>query len=119
MLGLFGTLNLSSRSMQTQQQGIEVAGHNMANVNNPAYARQRVAIQTAPAIQNANGIQGTGADAQSITQIRNTLLDNQIVAEGSVTGSLAAQQEALQYAQADLGQALDRSAMGAEGSAAA
>ena len=50
MLGLFGTLGLSTRSLQVQQQGIEVAGHNLANVNNPAYARQRVAITSATAI---------------------------------------------------------------------
>lgn len=119
MLGLFGTLNLSSRSMQVQQQGIEVAGHNMSNVNNPAYARQRVAIQTAPAIGTENGIEGTGSDTNRITQIRDVLLDVQINSEASVTGSLEAQQTALQYAQADLGQALDRAATGAEGAAAA
>ena len=46
MLGLFGTLNLGARSLSTQQQGTEVAGHNLANVNNPAYSRQRLAIAT-------------------------------------------------------------------------
>jgi flagellar hook-associated protein 1 FlgK len=119
MLGLFGTLNLSSRSMQVQQQGIEVAGHNMANVNNPAYARQRIAIQTAPGIASENGIEGTGSDTSRISQIRDVLLDVQINAESSVTGSLEAQQRSLQYAQADLGQQLDRAASGAEGAAAA
>jgi putative NIF3 family GTP cyclohydrolase 1 type 2 len=33
MLGLFGTLNLANRSLQTQRNGTEVAGHNLANVN--------------------------------------------------------------------------------------
>ncbi len=46
MLGLFGTLNLGARSLQTQQLGVEVAGHNLANVNNPDYSRQRVDIDT-------------------------------------------------------------------------
>jgi flagellar hook-associated protein 1 len=118
MLGLFGTLNMTSRSMQVQQQGIEVAGHNMANVNNPAYARQRVAIQTASPISTALGNQGTGADSRQITQIRSTLLDAQITNESSFSGSLDAQQQALQYAQSDLGQQIDRGATGAEGAAA-
>src|SRR5262245_19129581 len=100
MLGLFGTLNLSMRSLQVQQQGIEVAGHNLANVNNPAYARQRVAITSATAITTERGfIEGTGADVATIQQIRNDILDGQIVNENSVTGSLEAQQQALQYAQ--------------------
>ena len=105
--------------MQVQQAGIEVAGHNMANVNNPAYARQRIAIQTSSPIRTEHGWEGTGADVARVTQIRNYLLDNQITLEGSVTGSLEAQQQALQYAQADLGQQIDRGATGAEGAAAA
>ena len=80
--------------MQVQQQGIEVAGHNMANVNNPAYARQRVTIQTSPTIDSALGPQGTGAMTEGNVQIRNGLLDKQIVTETSVMGSLEAQQQA-------------------------
>src|SRR4051812_40090851 len=118
MLGLFGTLNLSSRAMQVQQAGIEVAGHNLANVNNPAYARQRVNIATSSPIRTEHGIEGTGATATGIIQIRNSLLDAQIVTEGSVNGSLTAQQQALQYAQADLGQQIDRNQAGASGAAA-
>lgn len=119
-LGLFGSLNLAARSLQVQQQGIEVAGHNLANVNNPAYARQRVAIHSAGAIQTNDGfIQGIGADVAGITHVRNALLDAHMVSENSVTGSLEAQQQALQYAQADLGQEIDRRASGAEGAAAA
>ncbi len=118
MLGLFGALNMTARSMQVQQQAIEVAGHNMANVNNPAYARQRVAVQTAAPISTPLGTQGTGADSRQIVQIRNVLIDNQIVNETSVSGSLDAQQAALQNAQSNLGQSIDRGATGAEGTAA-
>lgn len=119
-LGLFGSLNLAARSLQVQQQGIEVAGHNLANVNNPAYSRQKIAIHSAGAIQTNDGfIQGIGADVAGIQQVRNALLDAQMVSENSVTGSLEAQQQALQYAQADLGQQIDQRASGAEGAAAA
>ena len=41
MLGLLGTLDLAPRSLATQQEGTAVAGQNMANVNNPAYAREQ------------------------------------------------------------------------------
>lgn len=110
---------MSTRAMQAQRMAIEVSGHNMANVNNAAYARQRVAFQTSDSIATRWGLQGTGVDASRISQIRNVLLDEQIVAEASVTGSMTAQQRALQYAQSNLGQQIDRSASGAEGSAAA
>lgn len=107
MLGLFGTLNLAARSMSTQRAGVEIAGQNLANVNNPAYARQRVAIATSMSIVTAAGIQGTGADAIEITQLRNAILDNQIQAEASNRGALAARQLALQYGQAALGTQID------------
>ncbi|MBP9901822.1 MAG: flagellar hook-associated protein FlgK [Verrucomicrobiota bacterium] len=114
MLGLFGTLNLGARSLQTQQQGIEVAGQNLANVNNAAYARQRVALQTSVTINGQIGPQGTGAEAVAIVQIRSGLLDDQIQAETSVRGSLEAQQLALQYAEANLGTQIDRVASGSD-----
>jgi len=119
MLGLFGTLNLGARSLQTQQQGIETSGHNLANVNNPAYARQRINIQTSDTIQTSLGPVGTGAYVVRIQQLRDALLDQQVTGETSVRSFLDAKQSALDYTQALLGQEIDRQASGAEGAAAA
>ena len=99
-------LNVGSRSLQTQQQGVAVAGQNLANVNNPAYARQRLTVQTSTPVTTGIGSEGTGADAVAITQLRNTLLDGQIQGETSITGFLQSQQTALQYAEAGLGEQL-------------
>lgn len=118
MLGLFGTLGLAQRSLSTQQQGVEVAGHNLANVNNPAYARQRVVIQTGVTVPGAIGPQGTGSDVVAIEQLRSALVDLQIQSEASVSGFLDAQQEALTYAQANLGQQIDRQTTSAGGASA-
>lgn len=107
MLGLFGTLSLATRSLQTQQEGIEVTGNNIANVNNPAYARQRVRIQTSASINTPLGPQGTGAEAVGIVQLRSALIDQQITSETSVASYLLAQQSALQYAETDLGQTIN------------
>lgn len=119
MLGLFGTLNLANRSLQTQRNATEVAGHNLANVNTPGYSRQRVAIETSITVPSDMGLQGTGADAVSIVQLRDRLLDRNIVNETSVRAAYEGRQRALQFAQAALGQAIDRQATGASGSAAA
>src|SRR3954466_10537823 len=104
MLGLFGTLNLAQRSLQVQRQGVEVAGHNLANVNNPAYAQQRVDIATSDSILSLIGPFGTGADVVAIRQLRSGFLDSQMQSELSVRGFLEAQQSALQFGQAALGQ---------------
>jgi len=109
MLGLFGTLDLASRSLATQQEGTAVAGQNMANVNNPAYARERTVVQTSAPLETTAGEEGTGADVVSITEVRDSLLDSQIQSENSATGSFTAQQSALQNAEACLGEQLTNS----------
>lgn len=119
MLGLFGTLNLGTRSLSVQRQGTEIAGQNLANVNNPAYARQRLVLSTALTIPTTLGPQGTGVEASAIVQLRSALLDRQILVETSVRGSLDAQQQALQYLQANLGQEFDSLTTSPEGIAAA
>jgi flagellar hook-associated protein 1 len=104
MPGLFGTIDLGARALQTQRQGVDVAGHNIANVNNPNYARQRLQVETSSIVNTQLGPMGTGADAASIAGLRNTLLDQQIQSETSVGGYLEAQQSALQSAQDNLAQ---------------
>jgi flagellar hook-associated protein 1 FlgK len=107
-IGLFGTLGMAARSLQTQQAGIQVTGHNLANVNNPNYARQRLDIDATLPVPSAIGLLGTGAQAVAIQQIRNLLVDQRIQAETSVSGYWDAQQQALQYGQAALGQQVNR-----------
>lgn len=51
-----------------KSKGVKIAGHNLANVNNPAYVRQQLNIQTAIGPQ-----QGTSADAVSIQQMHRSL----------------------------------------------
>ncbi len=117
MLGLFGTLNLGTRALQAQRTGVEVAGQNLANVNNPAYARQRVEFQTSYGLPTTVGTQGSGVQVVAIRQLRDALVDGQIVSEQSVGGYWDAQQRALQYAQAGLGEYLSSSATSATSSA--
>ncbi len=107
MLGLFGTLDLGARSLQTQRQGVEVAGQNIANVNTPGYTRQRLTIETSPTVTSSLGPQGTGAMATAIVQLRSDALDQQIQSETSVGSYLETQQSALQDAEASLGQTID------------
>jgi flagellar hook-associated protein 1 FlgK len=119
MLGLFGALSLGTRALAAQRQGVEVAGHNLANVNNSAYARQRVSIQSTASSDGFTDPVGSGAEVVAIRQIRDQILDGQVIAEGGVSGSLEAQQRALKTAQSLLGQSIDRGNKGAGGTSAA
>jgi flagellar hook-associated protein 1 FlgK len=117
MLGLFGSLDMASRSMAAQQEAMAVAGQNMANANNPAYADEQAVITPTTPLETTAGQEGTGVSVTGITDLRNSLLDNQITAETSVTSSYTAQQSALQSAQTYLGEQLsDSSSSGATSS---
>jgi flagellar hook-associated protein 1 len=115
MLGLFATLNLGARALQAQQAGVEVAGHNLANVNNPAYARQRVQYQTGISVPTGVGQEGTGVQVAAIQQIRDSLLDGQVRDENSVGSYWTAQQSALNNTETELGELLSSSASIASG----
>jgi flagellar hook-associated protein 1 FlgK len=103
-MSLFNILNMGAGSLDVQTQGTSVTGENLANVNNPAYARQQLQQAATTPLQTLIGQEGTGVTATSINQVRNVLLDAQIQSEAGVTGSLNAQQTALQYAEAALGE---------------
>src|ERR1700677_2252872 len=102
MLGLLGTLNLASQSLQTQMTAISVTGQNLANVNTAGYTRQTANIQTTPDIETTSGPEGTGAEVTDIQQAVDTLLNNQIQGQQSTSGYWNGQKSALQSVQDDL-----------------
>ena len=107
MLGLFGTLNMAARSLQTQMTGVEVAGQNLANINTPGYSRQVVNIAASAAFGTNVGPEGTGAQVTGIQQIVSSLLNTQIQSQGSTSGYWNAQQTVLQDAQNGLNEFLN------------
>ena len=106
---------MARASLQANQRAIELAGHNLANVSNPAYARQRLNIVAA---HETPGNQGSGVKVTGIEQFRDILLDRQIANEGSVLAYLEEKQKILQFAQSMIGQDLDRTSSSPEGKAA-
>jgi flagellar hook-associated protein 1 FlgK len=106
MLGLFSTLDMANRSMQTQMTGVEVAGQNIANVNTPGYSRQRVDITTTGDVATAAGMEGTGAQAARIQQVVSDLLNGQITSNASDLGYQQGRQSALQSLQDAFGETL-------------
>ncbi|HTZ19835.1 MAG TPA: flagellar hook-associated protein FlgK, partial [Opitutaceae bacterium] len=107
MSGLLSSLAANSKALSAQAQGIEVAGRNMANVNNVNFARQRVQLGDRGTYMTTTGPEGTGVEAMGVTQIRDSLLDQQVLREVSLSASLNASQAGLQKAQAGLGEQID------------
>lgn len=107
MAGLFAELQRTTQALAAQSEGVFTAGRNMANVNNPAYARQRVVLGDKGVIQTTLGSQSLGIEAVGLRNIRDALLDAQVSRETSSQSSLEAQFDALSKAQLALGQQID------------
>jgi flagellar hook-associated protein 1 FlgK len=90
---------MASRSLSVQQEEMAVSGQNLANVNNPSYADEQLDVSESAPLPTPVGDEGTGIQINGISESRNPLLDSQIQAEDSVTGSLTAQQTNLQNAE--------------------
>ncbi|MEO7414177.1 MAG: flagellar hook-associated protein FlgK [Opitutaceae bacterium] len=108
MAGLFSSLNQSVKALTAHSRALETAGNNLANVNNPNYARQRVIFGDRGTVATPQGAQSLGLEALGVEQMRSSLLDRQVLREISLKASFAAEQQGYQRAQAGLGQAIDR-----------
>jgi flagellar hook-associated protein 1 FlgK len=106
--GLFATLGNSVKALTAHSRAIETTGKNLANVNNPSYARQRVIYGDRGTVQTPQGPESMGIEALGVQQLRDTLLDKQILREIALKSSYEAEQSGYQRAQAGLGESVDR-----------
>ena len=104
MSGLFSALNASVKALNAESRAIEITGKNLANVNNTSYARQRVIFGDRGTVQTPQGAESLGLEALGVQQIRDALLDKQVTQEIAISASDTAVQQALQRAQASLGE---------------
>jgi flagellar hook-associated protein 1 len=74
-IGLNASLLLGSQSLQAQQTAIETTGTNLANINTPGYARQRVNYVTDQQ-DGTGGEFDMGASIANVESLRSPLLDS-------------------------------------------
>jgi len=72
---LFSALDIARAGMLVSQVQLDVAGHNIANVNKEGYSRQRVEVTTRLPNYRPYGAIGRGPAISDIRRIRETFLD--------------------------------------------
>lgn len=84
----FSGIELGKRSIMAHTDAISTAGHNISNANTEGYSRQRVQLKEfdplyRPDLERPDraGMIGQGIDVQSITRIRDEMLDQRITAQ--------------------------------------
>ena len=119
MSGLYSSLNNTVKALGAQSRAIEIAGKNLANVNNPSYARQRVIFGDRGTVQTPQGAESLGLEAMGIQQLRDKLLDKQVMRETALKSSFESEQQNLQRAQAALSQGVSSTNASSSGSGVA
>ena len=85
---LFSILNTGKLGLQTHQLGVEVAGHNIANVQTEGFSRQTLTIEpNTPRTIGSLGQIGTGVRGTAITRSFDRFLFNQILSENQTMGN--------------------------------
>jgi flagellar hook-associated protein 1 FlgK len=90
MSGIFNIFNIAREALYANQAGIQVTGNNIANVNTPGYARQRVVLEQAAPVTTGYGLVGSGVRIEGVTNIRDAYLDNQILKQRQTLGQYTA-----------------------------
>jgi len=96
MSGIYGVLQTGMRSLLAQQRGIEVTGHNIANVNTPGYSRQTINLETTTPVLTSQGMIGTGVTARESQRVYDQFVGVQIANENEELGRWDAQKTALE-----------------------
>ena len=117
MSGLYASINSTVMALGAHSRAIETTGKNLANVNNPDYARQRVIYGDRGTVITPTGAESLGLEALGVQQLRDSLLDRQVMREISLTAAYDAEQSGLQRAQAGLGQSIDRTTSASDATA--
>ena len=86
----FAGIEMGKRSLMAQNQSINTAGHNIANANTEGYTRQRVQLRAFDPLYRPDltreerpGQVGQGIDVESVTRIRDEILDTRITAQAN------------------------------------
>ena len=84
----FAGIEIGKRSIQAHTVQIQTAGHNISNADTEGYSRQRVIVKSFEPVYRPDleremrpGQLGQGTDVESVTRIRDELLESRIVAQ--------------------------------------
>ncbi len=96
MGSLSNALSIGLSGLRASQQGLNVAGHNIANVNTEGYTRQKVVLEANDPVRLNKLVLGTGVNVMSISRVRDAFLDRQFRDSNQLMGSFQKQADAIE-----------------------
>ncbi|HEX4949599.1 MAG TPA: flagellar hook-associated protein FlgK [Blastocatellia bacterium] len=107
----FSVFEIGRRALRAAQTGVEVASHNIANVNTPGYSRQSVQLSASKPDEGygwllGTGINiGTGVNVDGIKSSRDQFIATRLQTETATNGRLTAERDALAPVEATFNEA--------------
>ncbi len=92
MSGISSTLSIAKTGIAAQQYGLNITGHNIANVNNPDYSVQNADQKNMKPALYGGFLFGTGVDTYQIRQSVDKLLEQRLTTELSRQSSFEEQE---------------------------
>ena len=112
-MSLLGEISKNSEALRYHAKTAEIAGQNLAHVNDETYARQRVLAREGVMYGAHGGLQTSGLEAGGLDHARSKLLDDRVIVETGQTSSLEARKEILDLLQAAMGESLTNNSVNA------
>ncbi len=95
MAGLTGALNIAKNALLTFQTATQVISHNVSNVNNPDYSRQKTVESTYPPSPSPAGPIGSGVKIEKIMRYFDAFLERNINLKRTLYGMFNAEESGL------------------------
>ena len=105
-MSLLGEISKTTEALRYHSKTAEIAGQNLAHVNDETYARQRVLAREGMMYGAHGGLLTSGLEGAGLEHVRNDFLDRRVVSEVGQTAALEAEKEVFDLIQAALGETL-------------
>jgi len=79
MSGLGLVLTIAKNALAAQRYGIDVTGHNIANVNTPGYSRQNPVYEAMEPVPYGGVLLGRGVDIDQVLRVSDQFIENQLM----------------------------------------
>jgi len=109
---MLGEIIKSTEALRYHAKTAEIAGQNLAHVNDESYARQRVLSREGLMSKGQGGLNTTSIETAGLDHARNELLDKRVFSEFAESANLETQKEILSLLEAALGESIDRQQIG-------
>lgn len=95
MSGIGHVLSIAKEALLAHQLSVQVASHNVANVDTPGYTRQSLSLQPNQATPISAGSLGGGVRGTEILRHYDQFMTQRLVSQQSILGNLQSQQESM------------------------